>query len=66
LRSKKDIGWISAFIAFANKTAFSTTALLGTGRTPGKPLQIGQMLVLGSSSQESALQPQKIFETVLS
>jgi len=53
-------------MAFARITAFSTTALFSTGKTPGKPQHTGQMFVLGASSHESALQEQKILVLVLS
>jgi hypothetical protein len=54
----------SLCIASANMTAFSMTAALRDGKTPGKPVQIGQIFVLGGSSHESALHPQNIFVTV--
>jgi hypothetical protein len=53
-------------MAFANITAFSTTALFNTGNTPGSPQQTGQILVFGGSNQLSALHEQKIFVVVLS
>ena len=53
-------------MAAASRTPFSTTALFNTGSTPGSPVQTGQMLVLGGSFQESALQEQKILVVVLS
>jgi hypothetical protein len=59
--------WIdSAWIAAASRTAFSTASLFITGKTPGKPVQTGQMFVFGESNQESALQLQKILEAVFS
>ena len=57
---------MSAFMACANKTAFSTAALFKTGRVPGSPLQIGQIFVFGSSPHESALHAQKILLFVFS
>ena len=42
------------------------TALLGMGSTPGCPVHTGQILVLGGSPQESALQEQKILLWVFS
>src|SRR4030042_3620097 len=53
-------------MAAANKTPFSTTAWFSTGNTPGMPVQTGQILVLGGSFHESALQEQKILVVVLS
>jgi hypothetical protein len=53
-------------MAAASSTAFSTTASFNTGSTPGSPVQTGQILVLGGSYHESALQEQKILEMVLS
>ncbi len=53
-------------MAFASKTAFSTTALFKTGNTPGKPEQTGQIFEFGACSQESALHEQNIFDFVLS
>jgi len=60
LRSKKESAWISACMAAASSTAFSTTFSFKTGSTPGSPVHTGQILLLGVSSQESALQEQKI------
>ena len=53
-------------MAWASSTAFSTTALFNTGSTPGSPVHTGQILVLGGSIHESALQEQKILVVVLS
>lgn len=57
---------MSAFMAAARRIPFSMAALLGAGREPGCPVQMGQMLVFGGSPQESALQEQKILLLVLS
>jgi len=56
----------SAFIAVASISAFSTTFSLRLGSTPGSPLQIGQIFVLGGTRHESVLHAQKIFDSVFS
>jgi hypothetical protein len=53
-------------MAAASSAPFSTTRSFKTGRTPGSPVQTGQMLEFGGSSHESALQEQNIFVVVLS
>jgi 2-keto-4-pentenoate hydratase len=51
-------------MAAARRAPLWTASAFKTGNTPGKPLQTGQILVLGSASQESALQEQKILVSV--
>ena len=53
-------------MACASSTPFSTTALFSTGNTPGSPQHTGQMLLLGGSNHESALQEQNTLVVVFS
>ena len=45
--------------------AKSTAARFRTGSAPGRPIQTGQMWVLGAAPN-AVLQPQKIFDVVSS
>ena len=54
---------ISQFNASPSITVHSMARAFGTGRAPGRPRQVGQMLVLGSEPKSTA-HPQNILELV--